>query len=99
MLTTKLIGKRIEGGVAGHGVAIDLQRKNRGLKAERCRHPSADDKTRRPADDERPRVEPARVEPDDDRGNGLADPYAAEQLQLDRILQRQKNDEKQARRT
>ena len=91
----KIDHERLKRCVAGHGQAVDCQRENGRLETERGSHPGTCDKTRCPACDKRPRIKPARIETDDDRGNGLANPDAAKQLELYRILERQKNNEQQ----
>jgi len=72
-------------------VNVDCQRENGRLETKRGSHPGTCDKTRSLAYDKRPRIEPAPIETDDDRGNGLANPDATEQLQLYRILERHKD--------
>src|SRR5262249_11785996 len=52
----------IERGIARHCEPVELQREYRGLEPGRARHPGADHQACRPADQERPWIEPAGVE-------------------------------------
>jgi hypothetical protein len=85
-----------ERGITGYGEAARDERKDHRLEMRRRGHPGAGDNPCGPADDQGPGIEPAGVEARDYRRNDLTDPNAAEQLQLDRVLQRQQEDEEQS---
>src|SRR6185436_18141700 len=85
--------QRIERGVARNREPVELKGEDRGLEPSSSRHPGSDREASRPADQERPWVEPARVQPKDHGRDCLTDPDAAKKLQLDRILQWQEDNE------
>src|SRR5262249_13405841 len=61
-----------------------------GLEIDCNRHVGAREGSDRPSDQQCPRVKPPCIEPDHYRRQGLDNPDAAEQLQLNGVLQRTK---------
>jgi len=89
----KIERERVERRVARDGEAIDLQREHGRLEMGGCSHPRPSEKAGCPADEQRARIEPARVEANDNGRDRLADPNSSEELQLDGVFDRQEDDE------
>src|ERR1700757_236391 len=84
--------QRAQPNIESVGRAIQTQRRER-LQPVAPRRPRPPADAGRPAEQEGLCAEPAREQPEHQRGERLQDPQAPEQLQVERILRRQEQDE------
>src|ERR1700681_893800 len=71
-----------------------MQREHR-LQSLRDRHTAPEHDPNEPAEEQARRIQTPGVQREHDGREDLQDPHAAEQLQIDRVLRRQKHDEQQ----